>query len=71
MTASCPRCRKGGIETLHESDAWQVLHCPSCSFAWRTSEDELVTDPDRRPERFQLDAAAIAALRTRLPRPAG
>jgi uncharacterized membrane-anchored protein len=73
VTAGCPRCRGTAVEQHHAarrgdgSLVWQVLHCESCSFTWRTSEPAATLDPAQRPALFQLDAKRLDALPYHLP----
>ena len=53
----CPRCRSATIEVLTNSPVegvWTVYSCTTCLYAWRSTEPEENTDPDKYPEPFRL-----------------
>ena len=59
----CPRCRSGTIEILTNSPVegvWTVYSCKTCLYAWRSTEPEENTDPDKYPELFRLKPEDLA-----------
>jgi hypothetical protein len=55
--AVCPRCRSTTIEVRSKSPVagvWTVFGCTTCLYAWRSTEPEENTDPDKYPEVFRL-----------------
>lgn len=61
----CPRCDSTKIELLTKApkdNAWEVYICEECSFSWRTTESEEVTNPDKYDKRFKIDRASIDSL---------
>jgi hypothetical protein len=60
---ACPRCRSGAIEVLARSPVegvWTVHSCTTCLYAWRSTEPEENTDPDKYPEPFRLKPDDLA-----------
>ena len=58
----CPRCRSAETDILTRSpvkDVWIVLGCKVCFYAWRNTEPEENINPDKYPEAFRLDPAAV------------
>jgi vanillate/4-hydroxybenzoate decarboxylase subunit D len=54
----CPRCRSSTIEVLTNSPVegvWTFYSCTTCLYAWRSTEPEENTDPDKYPEPFRLN----------------
>jgi vanillate/4-hydroxybenzoate decarboxylase subunit D len=61
--AVCPRCRSTTIEvhtTSPVAGVWTVYGCATCFYAWRSTEPEENTDPDRYPTVFRLTPADLA-----------
>ena len=59
----CPRCRSGTIEVLTNSPAegvWTIYSCKTCLYAWRSTEPEENTDPEKYPEPFRLKPEDLA-----------
>ena len=59
----CPRCRSATIEVLTNSPVegvWTVYSCTTCLYAWRSTEPEENTDPDKYPEPFRLKPEDLA-----------
>ena len=59
---TCPRCKavKESIRKEHQglengAVLWSVYYCTSCSFTWRDSEPEEVTDYEVRDPFFRVD----------------
>jgi vanillate/4-hydroxybenzoate decarboxylase subunit D len=55
---ACPRCRSTTIEVLTNSPVagvWTMYSCKTCLYAWRSTEAEENTDPDKYPEPFRLN----------------
>lgn len=68
MTAPtiCPRCRSPHATEVARSpvaDRWTMYSCPTCWYAWRSTEPHTATDPDDFPVEFRVDPAAIPAMR--------
>ena len=51
------------------SGAWDMYHCEHCNYSWRTSEEEIVTVPEKRDPRFQLDKVDLKTLLNPVPIP--
>jgi hypothetical protein len=54
----CPRCRSADTSVLTRSpvkDVWIVHGCKVCFYAWRNTEPEENTNPDKYPEAFRLN----------------
>ena len=66
----CPRCRSATIEVLADSPVegvWTVYSCTTSLYAWRSTESEENTNPDKYPEPFRLkpeDLATFAVVPT-------
>jgi hypothetical protein len=57
LPAACPRCRSTTIEVRSTSPvagAWTVFACATCLYAWRSTEPEENTNPDKYPAAFRL-----------------
>ena len=55
--AACPRCRATRIEVRSASPVpgiWTVFGCAACFYAWRSTEPDENTDPDKYPKAFRL-----------------
>ena len=53
----CPRCRSAAIDVLSNSPVagvWTMYSCKTCLYAWRSSEAEENTNPDKYPEAFRI-----------------
>jgi len=60
---TCPRCRSRTIEVLAHSPVegvWTVYSCTTCLYAWRSTESEENTNPDKYPEAFRLNPEDLA-----------
>ena len=71
-TTACPRCRSGEIRTLGKSPVaavWTIFGCPTCFYAWRSSEPEENVNPDKYPAAFRLRPDSLAYLKTVPPVP--
>ena len=44
------------------SDAWTIYYCQKCNYSWRSSEEESITDIEKRNPRFQLDKIDFATI---------
>lgn len=58
----CPRCGSEHTDILTRSPVpgvWEVYHCGSCFFAWRSTEPEFITDPARYLPDFKLSREAM------------
>ena len=65
MGSVCPRCRSGTVEiqsTSPVAGVWTVYHCKTCLYAWRSTEPEENTDPDKYPAPFRLNPDDLAKL---------
>jgi C4-type Zn-finger protein len=59
----CPRCRSETIEVLTTSPVegvWTMYSCKTCFYAWRSTEPEENTDPDKYPKPFRLKPEDLA-----------
>ena len=69
----CPRCDSNTVDLLVKSpvaDAWEVYICSTCSFSWRSTEDDSIKDPDKYDKRFKINALDIPGMMTIPPVPA-
>lgn len=65
VPAACPRCRSTTIEVLTTSPipgVWTVFSCTTCLYAWRSTEPEENTDPDKYPAAFRLTPEQLPEL---------
>jgi hypothetical protein len=49
----CPRCRSTEANTVAHSpiaDVWTMNSCPTCWYAWRSTEPAAATHPDLYPD---------------------
>jgi hypothetical protein len=63
QNAVCPRCRSAKIEVLSTSPVtgvWTVYGCGICLYAWRSTEPDENTNPDRYPVPFRLTPEDLA-----------
>lgn len=63
--AACPRCRSTTITVQSRSPvagAWTVFGCATCLYAWRSTEPEENTHPDKYPAVFRLRAEDLPNL---------
>jgi len=63
--AVCPRCRSSTIEVRSTSPipgVWTVFGCSTCLYAWRSTEPQENTDPDKYPSVFRLKPDELADL---------
>lgn len=67
MPTACPRCRSGEIRVLGTSPVaavWTIFGCPTCFYAWRSTEPEENVNPDKYPAPFRLRPDGLANLKT-------
>jgi vanillate/4-hydroxybenzoate decarboxylase subunit D len=60
----CPRCQSPDASTVARSPVagvWTMNSCPTCWYAWRSTEPPAATDPDLYYSEFRLDRDEIAA----------
>ena len=65
LPAACPRCRSNTIEVRSISpvaEVWTVFGCATCLYAWRSTEPEENTNPEKYPEVFRLKPEQLANL---------
>ena len=58
----CPRCDSDTADLLVKApvdNAWEVYICGTCSFTWRSTEGEEITDPAKYDARFKIDPDTI------------
>jgi vanillate/4-hydroxybenzoate decarboxylase subunit D len=58
----CPRCDSDAADLLVKApvgNAWEVYLCSVCSFTWRSTESEDVTNPALYDKRFKINPDAI------------
>jgi len=63
--ALCPRCRATKIELRSTSPVpgvWSVFACSTCLYAWRSTEPDENTDPDKYPAPFRLKPEVLPNL---------
>jgi transcription elongation factor Elf1 len=56
----CPRCDSEKVSLLTKApvdDAWEVYICGTCTFSWRNTESENITNPEKYDRRFKLNPA--------------
>jgi len=61
--AACPRCRSATVEPLCDSPVagvWTLYRCKTCLYAWRSTEPEENTNPDKYPAAFRLSPDDVA-----------
>lgn len=61
----CPRCDCDPVQVMATSpvgDVWEVYLCDTCSFSWRSTEPEQITDPAQYDQRFKINPATIPGL---------
>lgn len=61
----CPRCRSATIEIRSTSPVagiWTVFGCATCLYAWRSTEPDENTSPDKYPAAFRLKPEELEAL---------
>ncbi|ATH63585.1 vanillate/4-hydroxybenzoate decarboxylase subunit D [Staphylococcus pasteuri] len=61
----CPRCDSKDVELLTKApkdDAWEVHICNTCTFSWRSTEGEHITDPEKYDKRFKLNPEEFESL---------
>ncbi len=61
----CPRCRATKIELRSNSPVpgvWSVFACGTCLYAWRSTEPDENTDPDKYPVPFRLKPEGLPGL---------
>lgn len=67
----CVRCSEDTARKLVEapdgSKSWEVYHCSTCNFVWRSSESPRVIDPAKRPPVFQYTKEELEILPTTIP----
>lgn len=55
----CVRCLHDSAAKIADapdgSNAWEIFHCSKCNYVWRSSEDEGITNPEKRDKWAQLD----------------
>jgi vanillate/4-hydroxybenzoate decarboxylase subunit D len=65
VPAGCPRCRSMTIEVRSTSPVagvWTVFACATCLYAWRSTEPEENTNPDKYPAAFRLKPEQLPTL---------
>jgi vanillate/4-hydroxybenzoate decarboxylase subunit D len=53
----CPRCHSSTTDMMTHSPVpyvWVVYLCSTCFYAWRSTEPEENTNPDKYPPNFRL-----------------
>ena len=63
--AACPRCRSTTVTVQSRSPvagAWTMFGCSTCLYAWRSTEPEENTHPDKYPAVFRLRAEDLPNL---------
>ncbi|MDR0806876.1 MAG: phenolic acid decarboxylase subunit D [Enterobacteriaceae bacterium] len=59
----CPRCESANAEVLSRSPVegvWEVYHCPTCFFTWRSTEPAFITDPKQYNPNFKFKPEDMA-----------
>lgn len=65
LPALCPRCRATKIELRAASPVpgvWNMFACATCLYAWRSTEPDENTDPDKYPVPFRLNPQVLPTL---------
>jgi vanillate/4-hydroxybenzoate decarboxylase subunit D len=55
---TCPRCDSKKTQILCESPVkgcWIMYVCPVCTFTWRSTEPEAITNPEMYNPRFKVN----------------
>lgn len=55
----CPRCGKENLRLEYEGKEdnkviWRIYHCNLCSFTWRDTEPEHITNFEKRDSDFRV-----------------
>ncbi|HEX3010742.1 MAG TPA: non-oxidative hydroxyarylic acid decarboxylases subunit D [Syntrophomonadaceae bacterium] len=54
----CVRCLRDSASKVADAPdgtkAWEVFYCSDCNYVWRSSEDEEITNPEKRDPWAQL-----------------
>lgn len=62
----CIRCEEDTARKVATapdgSNAWEVYYCERCNFSWRSSEEDDVINPAKRPAFFQLKGVDLTHL---------
>jgi transcription elongation factor Elf1 len=61
----CPRCDSEKVSLLTKAPvdhAWEVYICGTCTFSWRNTEGENITNPEKYDKRFKLNPAEFDKL---------
>jgi len=59
----CPRCETEKTEELTKSPdpgVWVIYRCPTCFFAWRSTEPDFITDPKKYDPNFKFKPEDMA-----------
>ncbi len=68
----CPRCDEDKAFKLFEAPvdgSWEVYSCPCCSFTWRSTEEEEITNPKLYNPKFKLNEQKIKEMAPKPPIP--
>jgi vanillate/4-hydroxybenzoate decarboxylase subunit D len=60
---TCPRCDSNEADILCESPikgCWIMYICPDCTFSWRSTEPETITNPKIYNPRFKVDTSDLS-----------
>lgn len=58
----CPRCNTENAVLMVKApvdDAWEVYLCNTCYFSWRSTEDDLINDPQKYDSKFKIKTEEI------------
>jgi late competence protein required for DNA uptake (superfamily II DNA/RNA helicase) len=59
----CVRCLNDTASKVADapdgSGAWEVYYCTTCDYSWRNTEEDYVTDIEKRNPRFQVTPADL------------
>jgi late competence protein required for DNA uptake (superfamily II DNA/RNA helicase) len=69
----CLRCLTDTAQKIADapdgSKAWEVYYCSRCNYVWRSSEEDAITDIEKRNPEFQLDKVDLEKLLIPVPIP--
>ena len=54
----CVRCLNDTaskvVDAPDNSGAWEIYFCEKCRYSWRSTEEDFITDIDKRNPKFQV-----------------
>lgn len=69
----CVRCLRDNASIVAKapdgSGAWEMIYCDACNFSWRTSDEDVFINPEKRDKIFQLEGEALNRVQILIPVP--